>query len=198
MLQNIEKHKLKNNLGFPDTDDTDIQAAYSCSLAVATNPEIYTQFIPSITSEYTCLIIDSIFYLNKYQLCYDAAKIFGFNEPVEIGIKILPPLKGVNGTEAFWDLDEESAILNTDSNEIIENKIFNGVEECGNVHKDVAYQYLGFFEENNELYDKVVKDFKEGNINSRKIKEIVFSRVSELIDIFNYMNEYDVSRVLIG
>ena len=89
--------------------------------------------------------------------------------------------------------------MSTDSRETVENKILNnGFEENGNVNKDIACQYLGFFEENKEEYDKMIKSFKEGKINSRNIKERVCSRVSELLDEFNNENEYDVSRVIIG
>jgi len=69
---------------------------YPCCLAVAANPLVYSKYIPEITSDFKCLFINSIFFMNKYQLCFSASKVLSFQEPAALSLKILPPLKEIN------------------------------------------------------------------------------------------------------
>ncbi len=47
---------------FNITEDDPVSALdYPCYIAMATNPEIYTNYIPQIKKDFTCLIINSIY-----------------------------------------------------------------------------------------------------------------------------------------
>ena len=202
-----EKIKLKEMVDkfrirklFNIKEENDLLLDYPCYLAVAANPSIYSQFIPEINSEYKCLIINSIFYMNRYHLCSDAAKILSFNEPSYIALKIVPPLKGVNGKESNFELEEEDIILSSDDNDSLKKKIFEVANEGeGEEGKDVAFQYLGFLEEDNNIYDDMKKKFGEEESNSQDIKKRVFELINELFKVVKEKenDSIDLNKIMI-
>ena len=208
-----EKNKLKQllnkkwtrklfNLKEKEEERNDKFLDYPCYLAAATNPFIYKDYIPEITEEYRCLIINSIFFMNRYQLCFDAAKILSFNEPAIIALKIVPPLKGVNGREAFSDIDEENTILSSDEN-ISLNKKLNELaysdSENRNPNLDVSCQYLGFLEEDNDNYYDMIKRFEERKIDASEVKKKIFTLATDLFQIFKEkeIDDIDISKIMI-
>ena len=208
-----EKNKLKPllnkqwtrklfNLTSKEEERNDKFLDYPCYLAAAANPLIYKDYIPEITNEHRCLIINSIFFMNRYQLCFDAAKILSFNEPAVIALKIVPPLKGVNGREAFSDIDEENTILSSDEN-ISLNKKLNELaysdSQNRNPNLDVPCQYLGFLEEDNDNYYDMIKRFEERKIDASEVKKKIFSLVNDLFQIFKEKDSSDIdtSKIMI-
>ena len=208
-----EKNKLKQllnknwtrklfNLKEKEEERNDKFLDYPCYLAAATNPFIYKDYIPEITEEYRCLIINSIFFMNRYQLCFDAAKILSFNEPAIIALKIVPPLKGVNGREAFSDIDEENTILSSDES-ISLNKKLNELaysdSENRNPNLDVSCQYLGFLEEDNDNYYDMIKRFEERKIDASEVKKKIFALATDLFQIFKEkeIDDIDISKIMI-
>ena len=208
-----EKNKLKQllnkqwtrklfNLTKKEEEREDKFLDYPCYLAVAANPLIYKDYIPEITEEYRCLIINSIFFMNRYQLCFDAAKILSFNEPSVIVLKIVPPLKGVNGREAFCDIDENNTILSSDEN-ISLNKKLNDLaysdDENRNPNLDVSCQYLGFLEEDNDNYYDMIKRFEERKIEASEVTKKIFSLITDLFQIFKEkdISDIDTSKIMI-
>ena len=208
-----EKNKLKPllnkqwtrklfNLTSKEEERNDKFLDYPCYLAAAANPLIYKDYIPEITNEHRCLIINSIFFMNRYQLCFDAAKILSFNEPAVIALKIVPPLKGVNGREAFSDIDEENTILSSDEN-ISLNKKLNELafsdSENRNPNLDVPCQYLGFLEEDNDNYYDMIKRFEERKIDDSEVKKKIFSLANDLFQIFRDKDSSDIdtSKIMI-
>ena len=183
------------NLTSKEEERNDKFLDYPCYLAAAANPLIYKDYIPEITEEHRCLIINSIFFMNRYQLCFDAAKILSFNEPAVIALKIVPPLKGVNGREAFSDIDEENTILSSDEN-ISLNKKLNELaysdSENRNPNLDVPCQYLGILEEDNDNYYDMIKRFEERKIDDSEVKKKIFSLVTDLFQIFREKDSSDI------
>ena len=190
------------NLTSKEEERNDKFLDYPCYLAAAANPLIYKDYIPEITEEHRCLIINSIFFMNRYQLCFDAAKILSFNEPAVIALKIVPPLKGVNGREAFSDIDEENTILSSDENISLNKKLNEFAysdSENRNPNLDVPCQYLGFLEEDNDNYYDMIKRFEERKIDDSEVKKKIFSLVTDLFQIFREKDSSDIdtSKIMI-
>ena len=208
-----EKNKLKNALDKPklrklfnlvtkEEEKNNLLLDYPCYLAIAANPSIYTEYIPEITSEYRCLIINSIFYMNRYQLCFDAAKFLSFNEPAVIALKIVPPLKGVNGKEAHSDIDEKNTILSSDEDILLNKKIMElayGDERGNNPDVDIPCQYLSFVEEDNGNYYNMIENFEKGKISDNDVRQKVYNLIQELFQVFrkNDINNIDTDEFMI-
>jgi hypothetical protein len=200
----VNKPKLRKlfNLTKKEEERNDLLLDYPCSLAIATNPLIYSNYIPEITQDFRCLIINSIFFMNRYQLCFDAAKLLSFNEPAVIALKIVPPLKGVNGLEAFSNLEEDNTILSSDEDISLSKKINDlayGEEEKRNPNLDIGCQYLAFLEEDNDNYNDAIKRFEEGKVDKAEIRLKVFNLLKDIFRIFREkdLNNIDINKVMI-
>lgn len=185
----INKPRLRKLFNITNKEDekNDSLLEYPCSLAIAPNPLIYSKYIPEITSDYKCLIINSIFFMNRYQLCFDASTVLSFNEPAVIALKIVPPLKGVNGREAFSDLEEENAILSSDEDISLYKKINDeafGEQEKRNPNLDIACQYLAFLEEDNDNYNDMIKRFEKGRVDKAEVRKKVFIILRDMLKKF--------------
>ena len=201
----LNKPRLRKlfNLTSKDDEKNDLLLDYPCYLAAATNPLIYKNYIPEITNDYTCLIINSIFFMNRYQLCFDAAKILSFNEPAVIALKIVPPLKGVNGREAFSDIDEENTILSSDENISLNRKlndIAHAEDEDRNQNLDICCQYLAFLEEDNDNYDDMMKRYQTKIINPTELKKKVYHLIRDMLQIYKEkeINNIDTNKIMIN
>ena len=199
LREKVDVPKLKKLFNINDSNE--LLLNYPCYLAMGANPSIYTKYIPEIDSEYTCLIINSIFFMNRYQLCLDAAHVLGFNEPALIALKILPPLNGVNGKEANYDFDKENNILASDDDSTLQKKIFETAhveEEAGYEEKDVIFQYLSFLENDNDNFNLMKKKYEEGN-KVEECKKRVLELVNDLLKVFkgNKNDNVDVNKIMI-
>lgn len=204
LIELINKPKLRKlfNLTKKEEERNDLLLDYPCSLAIATNPLIYTNYIPEITQDFRCLIINSIFFMNRYQLCFDAAKLLSFNEPAVIALKIVPPLQGVNGLEAFSNLEEDNTILSSDEDLTLSKKINDlayGEAEKRNPNLDIGCQYLAFLEEDNDNYNDMIKRFEEGKVGKAEIRKKVFNILKDIFRIFKEkdVNNIDTDKVMI-
>jgi hypothetical protein len=200
LLPFLDKPKVRKlfNLTTKEEEKNDLLLHYPCYLAVATNPSIYSPYIPEISSNHRCLIINSIFYMNRYQMCFDAPKILSFNEPAAIAFKIVPPISGINGKEAYANHEDENAILTFDEkislNQKIERMSCSGKR---NPNVDIACQYFGFLEEDNDDYNFNIKNYKEGK---DEIKIKLNSLIQDMIQIFKEKNnnEIDTDSIMIN
>ena len=200
----LNKRRLRKLFNFISKEEEKNESLldYPCYLAVAANPSIYKDYIPQITEEYKCLIINSIYYMNRYQLCFDASKILSFNEPAVIALKIVPPLKGVNGREAFSEIDEENTILSSDENISLNKKLTDLAyipSEKVNPNLDILCQYLAFLEEDNDNYYDMLKRYENGKIDSSEVKSKVYNLIHDKFHIFKEkdINDIDISHILI-
>ena len=116
---------------------------------------VYNEYIPEITSDFRCLIINSIYNMNRYELSFPASKVLSFKEPVIISLQIIPPL------------NEDLMILYSDNDESIVNKI-NKLANKENINWEIFCQYLSFLEENNEKYNQILKNYEENKENDNK------------------------------
>ena len=193
---NIERIKKLFNLESNSEEENDLIYEYPCSLAIAANPSLYTKYIPEITSDFKCLIINSIYNMNRHQLCFSAAKALSFPTPSLIAIKIIPPFTDNNN-------QENNLILSSDENSIINNKIkevfYN--ENGKNINYDIFCQYLAYLEENNEIYEKIINNLEEEKENN--ISKDYIDKIAELVEdkfkIFKTKNikDIDVNKIYI-
>ena len=184
----INKPRLRKLFNITNKEDekNDALLEYPCSLAIAPNPLIYSKYVPEITRDHKCLIINSIYFMNRYQLCFDASTVLSFNEPAVIALKIVPPLRGVNGREAFTDLEDENGILSSDEDISLYKKI-NDVafgDENRNSNFDIPCQYLAFLEEDNENYNDMIKRFEKGRADKAEVRKKVFIILRDMLKKF--------------
>ena len=139
----------------PIKENIDLALDYPCYLSIAPNPMVYSEYIPEITSDFRCLIINSIYNMNRYELSFPASKVLSFKEPVIISLQIIPPL------------NEDLMILYSDNDESIVNKI-NKMANKENINWEIFCQYLSFLEENNEKYNQILKNYEENKENDNK------------------------------
>jgi tryptophanyl-tRNA synthetase len=180
---------------FNITEDDPVSALdYPCYIAMATNPELYTNYIPQIKKDFTCLIINSIYNMNRYQLAFDAAKINNFQEPILLATKIIPPLTGTNGYECNYNSIDNITLLSNDEKKTLENKIkkhaisgsrgSGSLEEHqklgGDVIKDISCQYLAFIEKNVDKYKETIDKFGKGQISCGETKKLMLECVDGL------------------
>jgi len=115
-------------------------------------------------------------------------------KPSLIHSKFFPPLQGATGKMS--SSDSNSAIFLTDTPDEIERKIksfaFSGGQETkklqeehgANLDVDVSYQWLKFFLEDDELLDKIGKDYSSGSgeyWSTGKVKAKLIEVLKELV-----------------
>ena len=197
----INKKRLKKLFNSTSNKDDINILDYPCTLSLISNPLFYTEYIPEITSEYKCLIINSIFYMNRYQLCFSASKYYSFPESSIIALKILPPLTGVNGQESNFDIKEENIILSTDDDSTLEKKMKEIAHEDKekNINLDIGCQYLYFLEDNNENYNNMIEDYESGKLEHMDINERCLELIKEKFNIFKNkdIKDFDVNKFFV-
>ena len=166
---------------------------YLFCLAISPNPLIYSRYIPEITSDFKCLIINSIFYMNRYQLCFSASKALSFPEPSIISLKVIPHIKEINWEEIIYDLDGDMNILSSDDEKTLYNKIgfLTNKSRGRNINRDILYQYLSYLEEDDEKLKEIIKQYEEGKENNMDIiKNLIFL----IEEKFKNMKNKDIKR----
>ena len=193
---------------FNITDDDPVSVIdYPCYIAMATNPSLYTQYIPELTNDYTCLIINSIYNMYRYQLGYDAAQECKFNEPILLATKIISPLTGTNGYECNYNSQDDITLLTGDEEKSLRKKIMkhsvsgsrgNGSMEDhkkfgGDVIKDISCQYLSFVEKDLSKYNEYIEKFGKGELSCGEIKDIMFKCVNEMFKVVRDSKKVNVN-----
>ena len=163
-------------------ENNEINIDYPCSIALVTNASIYTKYIPEITSEHKCLIINSIFYIYKYLLCFHASKILNFPEPSIIALKVIPPLQ------------EENMIFNSDERQVLSNKIKLMIDNDKgiNLNWNIFCQYLSFLMEDDDMFNKICNNYDEGKKNEFDLNEKIIELIQDKFEIFKTKDIKDI------
>ncbi len=117
-------------------------------------------------------------------------------KPCNIMSKFIPPLTGDSGKMSSSENVESTIFLN-DSKEVIREKIFKYTysggggdgtlmdhkKYGGNVDMDMAYQYLRYFELDDEKLEKIRIGFNKGEISCFEIKEILCEKITEITSV---------------
>ncbi|KAF7681010.1 Tryptophan--tRNA ligase [Astathelohania contejeani] len=138
----------------------------------------------------TCLIPAAIDQDPYFRLARDKAHILKEKKPCTIYSTFLSDLKGMNGKMSASDVN--SSIYLTDTPAMIKKKInkyaFSGgrdtIEEHrkygGNTNVDVAYNYLRYFLEDDNEFERLGEGYRKGEITSGEMK----ARCIEVIQHF--------------
>lgn len=139
-----------------------------------------------------CLIPCGIDQDPYFLMTRDVAPRIGFKKPALIHSKFIPSLLGID--EKMSSSVPESAIFLTDSNETIKTKIqvhaFSGGGQTlaehralgADLDKDIPYQYLTFFLDDDAELQQIGDEYKAGKLLSSEVKNRL---VSVLVDTVN-------------
>jgi len=138
-----------------------------------------------------CLIPLGVDQDPHFRVSRDVVEKLGHKKPAIIHAKFMPPMTGPEGKMSSSNPD--TAILTTDDTKTIKSKInkhaFSGgqptVEEHrkkgGNPDIDVSYQWLRYFEEDDQKLEQIYKDYKSGKLLSGELKAILIEKVTKFL-----------------
>jgi tryptophanyl-tRNA synthetase len=136
---------------------------------------------------FICAAIDQD---NYWRVTRDVADKVGFPKPCQMHCSFMPGL-GEGGKMS--SSDQNSAIYTTDDPKTVQKKImkyaFSGGRDTmeehrrlgGNPDIDISYQYLKFFEEDDEKLKKIYNDYKSGKLLSGELKKICADKINSYL-----------------
>jgi len=152
-------------------------------------------FLPSVmkNKKTPCLIPHAIDQDGHFRLTRDVLPKLGHYKPASIQCRFLPGLAGMTTDGKMSSSAEHTAIYTTDDAKTVKNKVnkyaFSGgqatVEEHrkkgGNPDIDVSYQWLMFFEEDDEKLKQIYQEYKSGKMLSGEIKAILIEKINTIL-----------------
>jgi tryptophanyl-tRNA synthetase len=146
-------------------------------------------FLPSVLKgrNMPCLIPYAIDQDAHFRVCRDILPKLGFYKPAAIHCRFLPALTGPTGKMSASEAG--TAVYTTDSPEEIRKKImkyaFSGGRETieehrkkgGNPDVDVSYQWLTFFERDDQKLQEIYEDYKSGKMLTGELKQILIDKL---------------------
>ncbi len=155
------------------------------------------QSVPAMLPSYLkgknipCVIPCAIDQDPHFRITRDVLPKLGYYKPAAIHSIFLPPLTGPGGKMSASD--KSSAIYLTDDDKTVKNKVmkyaFSGgrdtVEEHrrlgGNPDIDISYQWLRFFEEDDNKLKKYYDDYKSGKMLTGELKQILVDKIITIL-----------------
>lgn len=178
--------------GFNDSDN--IGKFHFASIQIASSfPSAYPDVL-GLPPKTPCLIPCAIDQDPYFRVCRDVAEKLKFSKPALIHSKFFPALQG--SSTKMSASDDTSAIFMTDTPKQIQKKInkyaFSGgqvsIEQHrelgGNPDIDVAYQYLSFFKDDDELLERLAREYRSGNLLSGEMKKECIVVLQEFVKAF--------------
>ena len=126
-----------------------------------------------------------------FRLARDVAAKMNLIKPTNIMCTFIPPITGQDGKMSSSKAD--ATLFLTDDKETITKKIMtlckSGADpdpevhkkKGGDVDKDIAYQYLRYFEMDDDKLEKIKNDFTTGKLSANGIKEILIEKIWALL-----------------
>jgi tryptophanyl-tRNA synthetase len=159
-----------------------------------TSMQAVPAFLPSVINKkkMACLIPHAIDQDPHFRLTRDILPKLGYFKPASVQGRFLPGLGGM-AEDGKMSSSAGHAIYLTDDPKTVRKKInkyaFSGgrdtVEEHrklgGNPDIDVAYQWLTFFEEDDDLLKSIYADYKSGKLLSGALKMILIDKLNEFL-----------------
>lgn len=139
-----------------------------------------------------CLIPCGIDQDPYFLMTRDVAPRIGYLKPALIHSKFIPSLLGID--EKMSSSIPESAIFLTDSEEVIKKKIivhaFSGGQATlaeqrlkgADLTKDIAYQYLTFFLEDDNKLQQIGDDYGSGKLLTSEVKNILIEHLVAVVN----------------
>lgn len=177
----------KSAFGFGN--DTNIGAIFYTAM------QAVPAFLPSIIAgkKIPCLIPYAIDQDPHFRVARDVMPKIGQYKMAAIHCRFLPGLGGMQNDGKMSASEESTTIYTTDDPKTIKKKInkyaFSGgrdtVEEHrakgGNPNIDVSYQWLTFFEEDDEKLKQIYADYKSGKLLSGELKAILIEKLTVML-----------------
>jgi len=149
-------------------------------------------FLPSVIyhKKIPCLIPCAIDQDPHFRIARDVLPKLNFYKPSIIHSMFLPGLKGMDEQGKMSSSEEQTAVFTTDNEKTVRDKIrkyaFSGgqatIEEHrkkgGNPDIDVSYQWLVFFEEDDEKLKIISDDYRSGKLLTGELKEILIDKIN--------------------
>ncbi len=174
---------------FGMTNETNIGSIFYTSM------QAVPAFLPCVLKKkkIPCLIPHAIDQDPHFRITRDVIPKLGYYKPASIQCRFLPGLQGMEAQGKMSASEEATAIYTTDDAKTVKNKInkyaFSGgqatVEEHrkkgGNPDIDVAYQWLMFFEEDDEKLKQIYQNYKTGKLLSGELKAILIEKLNAFL-----------------
>ncbi|KAG2124563.1 tryptophanyl-tRNA synthetase [Suillus cothurnatus] len=188
----ISYNQSKATFGFNDSDN--IGKIHFCAVQAAPS---FSNSFPHIFGEVSnipCLIPCAIDQDPYFRLTRDVAQKLKYPKPSLIHSRFFPALQGPQTKMSASDAT--SSIFMTDTPNQIKNKInkhgFSGGRETEEEHRklggdtevDVAYQYLGFFLDDDEELAKIGEDYRAGRLLTGQLKARCIQMLQEFVKAF--------------
>jgi tryptophanyl-tRNA synthetase len=188
----ISYNQSKATFGFNDSDN--IGKIHFCAVQAAPS---FSNSFPHIFGEVSnipCLIPCAIDQDPYFRLTRDVAQKLKYPKPSLIHSRFFPALQGPQTKMSASDAT--SSIFMTDTPNQIKNKInkhgFSGGRETEEEHRklggdtevDVAYQYLGFFLDDDEELAKIGEDYRAGRLLTGQLKAHCIQMLQEFVKAF--------------
>jgi len=138
-----------------------------------------------------CLIPCAIDQDPYFRLTRDVSEKLGYIKPALIHSKFFPALQGA-GTK-MSSSDSNSTIFVTDTPDMIRTKIRDHALSGGrdtlaehrkfgaDCKKDVAFQYLTFFLDDDEKLEEIRKKYSSGDMTTKEVKDILVDVLTQLV-----------------
>jgi tryptophanyl-tRNA synthetase len=141
-----------------------------------------------------CLVAYAIDQDPYFRLCRDIASELKLKKPRSIMSTFIPPLIGTDGKMSS-SIDSNSTLFLTDKEQTTRDKIkkysFSGSRGDGSkqdherlggdTSKDIAYQYLRYFEYDDTELERIRVEFSSGRMLCSEIKKIMADKICALI-----------------
>ncbi|KAG1836648.1 tryptophanyl-tRNA synthetase [Suillus subalutaceus] len=188
----ISYNQSKATFGFNDSDN--IGKIHFCAVQAAPS---FSNSFPHIFGEVSnipCLIPCAIDQDPYFRLTRDVAQKLKYPKPSLIHSRFFPALQGPQTKMSASDAT--TSIFMTDTPNQIKNKInkhgFSGGRETEEEHRrlggdtdvDVAYQYLGFFLDDDEEFAKIGEDYRAGHLLTGQLKARCIQMLQEFVKVF--------------
>jgi len=152
-------------------------------------------FLPSVlkNKKIPCLIPHAIDQDPHFRVSRDVIPKLGFDKPASIQCIFLPGLAGMHEDGKMSSSNLNSSIYTTDDLKTVKRKInkyaFSGgrptIDEHrkkgGNPDVDTSFQWLRFFENDDEKLEKIYEDYKDGKLLSGELKSILIEKLNSFL-----------------
>lgn len=175
--------------GFTDSDC--IGKIHFASIQIASAFPSSFPDVLGLPEKTPCLIPCAIDQDPYFRICRDVADKLKYSKPALIHSKFFPALQGP--TTKMSASDATSSIFMTDTPKVIQKKVnkyaFSGGQVSAEQHRrlggnpdvDVAYQYLSFFKDDDDLLRELAEKYKSGELLSGEMKKICIETLQEFV-----------------
>ena len=166
-------------------------------------------FLPNVLegTHRPCLIPHAVDQDPHFRISRDVIPRLGYYKPASIECIFLPGLGGITEQGKMSSSNEKSTIYTIDDKETVKRKInkyaFSGGRETVEKHRklggipeiDVSYQWLTFFEEDDDKLKKIHDDYKDGRLLSGELKQILIDKLNNFLDEHQKKREKAKNRI---